>query len=196
MDMKKEEDTKISSTLLDAVQTDLFQFLSDEKSDVFEQGRKAGEKAGYEKAQSELGALFSLLQTISHKILEHKARLLDQLKPDLFDFSITLCERVIRQELSQPEKFAKLIDSLLTATIPSLQGELIKVYLAPDDLVNLEDHLGKIQYDKKEIKGIRFLSDPLMRRGDCRLETKTALLNYSISRELEGLRSKILQQGS
>ncbi len=168
--------------------------LANERQDAYQKGKTDGEQIGYEKAHHEVAAYFELLQRIIEKILEQKHNLCERLKPELIEFSLTVCERVIRQELSQPEKLAKMIDSLLAGAAVSLQGDLVKIVLAPDDLVLLEKHLNKIQYDKREIKALRFVSDPLMRRGDCRIETKAGLLNCSISRELEDLRTKVLQR--
>lgn len=164
-----------------------------ERIEAYQKGKEEGERQGYEKAQKELEAFVNLLQTMAAKILEQKKSLLEHLKPEIIEFSLAICERVIRQELAQPEKLARMIDSLLATATASLQGDLVKIILSPDDLILLENHLTKIQYDKHEIKGIRFNPDPTIRRGDCRIEAKTGLLNCTISRELEDLRSKVLR---
>lgn len=169
-------------------------FVEDECQKAFQKGLERGEQIGYEKALNEKKVLFELLQTLTQKLVEQKKRLLDQLKPEVVDFAITLCERFIRKELSQPETMVKLINSLMNVCEPNSRHDTLQIVLAPDDLVMLENHLTQIQFDKSKIASINFRSDPLVRRGDCRIETQAGLLNYTISRELADLQAKVLQR--
>lgn len=167
--------------------------LHEESEKARKRGFEEGEKNGYNKAKEEEGAYLKLLQTIAEKFLEQKSGLLEQLKPEIIEMAIACAERIIRVELSQREKLVKLIDSFLQVHISSFQGEVVKICLHPDDFVLIEASLSNLKYDKKEIKGVRFGSDKDLIRGDFRIETKTALLNFNISRELDDLRSKILR---
>ncbi|MCC5832891.1 MAG: hypothetical protein JJU12_07610 [Chlamydiales bacterium] len=168
--------------------------VEEECRKAFQRGEEKGEKIGYHKAVEESKVFLDQLQMMARKILELKNRLLDQLKPEIVEFTLAVCERVIRKELSQPQALVRLINSLLVSATPSLKNDTIQIVLSPDDFVILEKSFTQIQYDKREIAGIRFVADPLMRRGDCRIETKTGLLNYDISRELADLQSKVLQR--
>jgi flagellar biosynthesis/type III secretory pathway protein FliH len=168
-------------------------FVEEECSRAFQRGVEKGEKIGYERALNETRGLLDLLQTLTQKLLEQKKRLLDRLKPEIIEFAMTLCERIIRKELSQPEAMVKLINALLNGCAPQFRNERVQIILAPEDLAMLEGHLTQIQYDKREITGIFFRADPLIKRGDCRIETQRGLLNYTISRELADLQAKVLQ---
>lgn len=160
---------------------------------AFQKGEDRGEKAGYERALVEAHCLLQVLQTLSRKLLDYKQRLLEQLKPEVVEFAISVCERIIRKELSQPEALVKLINSLLSYAASSVRHETVHLILSPEDLVVLENHLTSIHYDKRDIGGVSFRADSLMKRGDCRIETSTGLLNYTISRQLGDLQSKVLQ---
>jgi len=170
--------------------------LNIERQEAYLKGSEEGEKNGYLKAQKEALTYISLLQKVTAMILEQKKRLLEHLRPEIVEFSLAVCERILRQELSQPEKLVRMIDSLLSSATGTLQGDVVKILLSPDDLILIEKHLNQIHYDKREIKSVRFIADPLIRRGDCRIETKTGLLNCTLSRELEDLRSKVLRPES
>lgn len=159
---------------------------------AFQKGEAYGEKIGYDKAMSETKTLTKLLHTLSRKLLEHKNRLLEHLKPEVIEFSITVCEQVIRQELSQPETLINLINSLLTYTATHLWEEAPQIILASEDLALLEGHLSTIHFDSRERGGIRFLADPLMRRGDCRIEMPSGLLNHMVKRELADFQAKTI----
>lgn len=168
-------------------------FVEEECKQAFGKGKKQGEKLGYERALCELSSLLGILQSFSHKLLEYKHQLLEQLKPEVVAFAISVCERIVRKELSQPESFIRLINSLLVYATQSIRGDPVKLILSPDDLVMLENHLSKIHYDKREMESLSFHSDSQLQRGDVRLETPSTLLNYTLSRQLADLQSKVLQ---
>jgi flagellar biosynthesis/type III secretory pathway protein FliH len=168
-------------------------FIEEECRKAFQQGVEQGKKIGYEKYAQENKPLLELLPLIAQKLLEQKRKLLELLKPEIVEFCLHVCERVLRRELSQPESMATLINSLLNVCLPQFSHEKIHILLAPEDLVMLENHLTQIHFNKREIEGISFRADPLIKRGDCRIEAKTGLLNYSIARELADLQAKVLQ---
>lgn len=168
--------------------------LEEECRAAFNKGVEKGEKIGYEKSREEIKIFIDLLQTMARKILEYKHRLLDQLKPEVIEFAMTVCERLIRKELSQPEALVNLIHSLLTATKNSLKSDAIDIIVAPEDLSMLESHLSSFARLSNGVEGLTFRKDPLMRRGDVRLETKAGLLNYDLARELADLQTLVLQR--
>lgn len=156
-------------------------------------GKAEGQTEGYYKSGRENEALVNLLQSMALRFLKQKEQILLQLKPDLIQIAFTVCEKVIRKELSQPQVLVQLIDNLMTSISPHLQLETVSVYLSPEDLIMLEKFLGNFSYDKKEIKRLRFLSEASLPRGDFRIETEKGLFNCSIQRELEDLRHLVLQ---
>lgn len=168
-------------------------FLEQESQEAFKKGQKYGEKLGYQQANQEAKIFVELMQTMTSKMLEHKNRLLDHLKPEIIEFSLMVCEKIIRAELSDPDKITRLISSLLTLAIPDLKDESVNIVLAAEDFTMIENGFNQIGYNKQNIKKIRFISDSSMRRGDCRIETRNILLNFDISRELEILQSRVLQ---
>ncbi len=180
--------------LLHSKEEEFVDLFEEECRKAFQKGVEKGEKLGFNKALDENKVFLSLIQTVARKVLEQKHRLLDQLKPEIIEFAMTVCERVIRKELSQPHALVKLINSLLTSATPALKHDTIQIVLSPNDFVLLDKSFDQIHYDKREIEGVRFVSDPTICRGDCRIETKTGLLNYDISRELSNLQTKVLQR--
>jgi flagellar biosynthesis/type III secretory pathway protein FliH len=150
-----------------------------------------GREEGYQKAYEESLSVLNLLQTVVAKILEEKRRLITEIKPELVEFALQVCEKVLRKELSQPMALVKMINSLLEAAIPLLQGDKIQVLLHPEDMVLLEHSLSHISYDTKAIRALRFVPINSVKQGDVRIEGETGLLNYSIERILEDLRNTL-----
>lgn len=179
-----------SGELLCSEKEEFVDLAADENQRAFQRGEERGKRNALEENK----VFFDLLQTMTRKVLEQKHTLLDQLKPEIIEFALAICERVIRKELTQPQAFVRLINSLLSAATLSLEDDYIQIILSPDDFMLLEKSFDQIHYDKHEIKGIRFASDSLVRRGDCRIETKSGILKYDILRELTDLQTKILQR--
>jgi flagellar biosynthesis/type III secretory pathway protein FliH len=170
-----------------------FSFVDEECKKAHQKGREEGEKCGYEHAILEIFSLVQVLQRLAHALWESKRSLLEQIKPEVVEFAICVCERMIRKELQEPETLVKLISSLLSYATSKMQGEALILILSTEDYVMLEKHLMCIHYDQRDIKGITFRSDPLMKRGDCRIDSPTSLLDYTIARQLADLQSKVLQ---
>lgn len=168
-------------------------FIAEETRRWFFKGQDSGEKIGYEKALQESKPLFSLLQTLSEKLLEQRKNLLEQIKPELIDIALAICEKVIRNELREPEGLIQLINAVLEESRTQLKSTFVQIYLAPEDLEMIEEHLSQIHYNKQRIQDLRFDADPLMQRGDCRIETQSELLNYAVARELADLKMQILE---
>ncbi len=160
---------------------------------AFLAGKESGLEEGYRRAKIENKSFITLLQSIARRLLEQKEQIFSQLKPELINLAMIICEKIIRKELSSPMTLVKLIDSELSSMSIHLQEESVSIVLSPDDLILLEKHLSKIFYDKREIKKLHFVSDPHLLRGDFRIETAKSLLNCSIQRELEDLQQKILK---
>jgi flagellar biosynthesis/type III secretory pathway protein FliH len=168
--------------------------LKEECHKAFCEGQQIGERIGYERAMEEMKALANVLHSLAVRLFEQRAYLLDKLKPEIIEFALAVCERVIRKELSQPEVLVRLINSLLSVSAVKSGREMLQIVLSPDDLAMLEDYLDQIAYDQKKIEGINLKADPLVSPGDCRIEWETGLLNHSIVRELADLNTKILQR--
>ncbi|MCH9625598.1 MAG: hypothetical protein S4CHLAM123_07740 [Chlamydiales bacterium] len=166
-------------------------FVEEECRRAFQKGEELGEKVGYEKALGELKILVHLLQKMMGNLLEQKKQLLENLRPEVIEFSIKVCERVLRKELERPETLVYMIQTLLDLSAPHFAQEAFQIFLSPEDLQMLEKHVKTVQ---KKLE-IRFRADPMMCRGDCRIETKTGLLNHMLLRELENIQEEV-QQGA
>ncbi|MBS0623786.1 MAG: hypothetical protein JSS62_04110 [Verrucomicrobia bacterium] len=156
------------------------------------QGEAGGEKRGYAKAHEELKHLSGLLHTIADHLMEHKKRLLVQLKPEIVEFVFQISQTVIRQELVQPESYIKKLQSLLNQAMTAFAGQALKVFLAPEDLVLLENYLERLVPPKQS--EIKFLADAKVQPGDCRIEAEMGLLHAEVARELSMLKAHVLCQ--
>ena len=140
-----------------------------------ELGRQEGEVVGYRRAEAELGTLLTLVQRLSQKLLEQKKRLFQQMKPEMDDLVLLIAEKIIREQLKEPNVLNKRIEGLLDLAIHAFGTEQLKVFVAPKDLNLIH------------VEGILFLADPTLCPGDCRIEARSGIINGEITRLLEDL---------
>lgn len=162
--------------LIEEQRDETFQTLfAEEYRKAKELGKQEGEVIGYKRAEAELGTLLVLVQRLSQKLLEQKTRLFEQLKPDMDALVLLIAEKIIREQLKDPDLLNRRVEALLDQAISAFTGEPLKVFVAPQDL-------GVIQ-----IEGVTFLADSTLCPGDCRIEARSGMINGQISRLLEDM---------
>lgn len=157
---------------------------------AFCQGREEGERLGYAKASEERRHLCQLLHTLADHLVEHRKQLLLQLKPEVLDLAFQMAEKLTRQELTQPKPMLQFLNALLTQATSAFAGLPIKLFLAPENLLEIEQELEKLTAESKE--KLQILSDPKLRPGDCRIESEIGLLNAEIKKQLEHLKTRLI----
>ncbi|NGX60768.1 MAG: hypothetical protein K940chlam9_00236 [Chlamydiae bacterium] len=135
-------------------------------------------------------AWLTLIEKIGKTLLDYKKELLEKIKPELIEFSLRVCERVLRNELADPENLTRLIDSLFSSAFSLFEEEKLTLFLAPHDLARLEASL----LSEKKWEMVRLCVDPMMQTGDVRIETKTRMCRYDLSRELALIQENVLQR--
>lgn len=167
--------------------------LEEECHKSFQKGQLLGEKVGYGKALEESRALFKLLQQLTDQLLVRKKRLLDQLKPEVIEFAIAVCEHVMRRELEKPEMLAELIEQLLALAAEQMEVGNITLVLSAEDAKLIKERLHLLPLESQSEFRLHVRADSLVKRGDFLIETSGSLLHFDLRRELADLKSKVLQ---
>ena len=110
------------------------------------------------------------------------------MKPEVLDFSLTVCEKILRKELQEAKKFHFHVEKALESAQLALGQQDLDVYLSDKDAKSLAPWIG--EFGKK---GIHFFSDSLMTEGDLRIETPDLLCNLTLARQLESVKKQVLE---
>ena len=157
------------------------------------EGFDLGVKQGTAAVQNELKASLELFNTISTSLLSYKEDLFQQIKPELIRFALTVCETILKQELSTPKAFTALLEKIFQQAKSILKEVPIDIILAPDDLKMLKHNIKAVGYTKGELSKAHFIPDPQMKRGNCRMETSLGLINFDVNRLMQELEFKTLE---
>jgi flagellar biosynthesis/type III secretory pathway protein FliH len=161
------------------------------EGNAYLKGKQEGESLGYERAYKELNALFPLLRTLAGQLLVKRKEILSSLKIEMGELSLAICEKLLRTELSQKEKFLNLIHTYLEPLIAYPQEKIV-VFLSPCDFQKIKSDLD-IRYFENPDKDVElvFLSNEKLAQGDFRIETSTSIKDASLSIQIEDLRAQI-----
>ncbi len=157
-----------------------------------EEGFEKGFEEGAEQVKAELKVAIDLTNAIANRLAVKREDMFDQAKPEILKFCLNVCEKLIRQELSHSHTFVKMLETLLDQAKSILKDSSVHIFLAPEDIEMLQKQTKSLDYDKESFKKIHFIPDPLMSRGDCRVETSLGLVNFDIKRLLANLEEKVL----
>ena len=147
----------------------------------------ASEKIRIDKEKSKLHDTNfpTLLHTMMVEFKSYQHKLFEELKPQLIELVFTICEKVIRQKLSDPQALVATIESLLS-TYP-LDEEKITIFLSPSDVIALKKKEGLLP-----LEGVHIASDALLSKGDVRIQTQQHILHATIERQLNYLKTMCL----
>lgn len=90
------------------------QHIEQIEKEAYERGFTAGERAGFEVGEQKAYVLLKKLEDILREVSSIKERILKDLEPQIFNFSVSLARRIIIEELSiRPEIITTIIKEAL-----------------------------------------------------------------------------------
>ena len=156
-----------------------------------EEGFRAGKQQGYQegkqladKEYSERIQLFDSYLSIMTKSLQ----LLDEnVEQEIVKLSLLIARHIIRREIKlEPGEVVAVVREAIKA-IPS-SAEDTKIYLHPEDA----ELVRKAFSLKEEELNWKIEEDILLMRGDCRIESKSSLIDASIESRLSAIAAQML----
>lgn len=157
-----------------------------------EEGFEEGFKKGIDKKNQELGAAIEVAYTIVASLKTRREEMFEQAKPELIKFSLAVCEKMIRRELSHSQSFIALLEALLNQAKNVLKEAAVSIILSPEDYSMLQNEISNISYDKHHFRELDLQEDPTIPRGNCRIQTPLGLINFDIQRLLTNIEEKVL----
>lgn len=157
------------------------------------EGHEIGFKEGVESLKIDLELSLEALKAVLNEFKIKQENLFEHAKPELIRFCLAICESVLREELTNPEKFAHMLEQLLQ-TAKSISKDIsVQVFISPADLTRLKKYLEDVSDSHEEIRRLEFIADPDIEVGNCKLKSSLGLVNFDIARILKGIEQKTLE---
>lgn len=157
-----------------------------------EEGYEKGFREGIEKSKRDLESTLLFLQSLTQQLTDKKEEFYTQMKPEIIKFCLSICEKLLRKELSQSKTFLHVIENLLEQAKGIIKDSSAQIYISPEDFEMLKKDLSSIENGNNIFSLFEFVSDPQTQRGNCRIETSLGLINFDIKRLLLNLEEKVL----
>jgi len=178
-DVKKKPEAFLTVEDIDALQK---QAQQEGYTAGFEQGKTAGHKAGLEAAQNDVSQRLAYLGQILTTLNAPLENLDVEIENDLVSLVTSVARQVIRRELkTEPEHVIGAVRAAL-AVLP-VNDRKITIILHPQDTELVQKGLSLDEDDAKW----RWVDDPTMHRGGCRIETANTLIDASVEARLESV---------
>lgn len=153
----------------------------------FEQGQAAGHQAGLESGKLDVDNQLTSLRQILDTLNTPLENLDSEMERDIVALVTTVARQVIRREIkAEPEHVIGAVRAAL-AVLP-INDRKIKIMLHPQDTELVKKGLFLDDDDDRW----RWVDDPTLSRGSCRLETANTLIDASVESRIESVVNKLL----
>lgn len=153
----------------------------------FEKGQAAGHQAGLQSGQTDVNNQLIYLRQIIETLNTPLENLDAEMERDIVALVTTVARQVIRRELTaEPEHVIGAVRAAL-AVLP-MNDRKIKIVLNPQDTELVKKGLSLDEDDGNW----RWIDDPTLSRGSCRIETANTRIDGTVEARLESVINKLL----
>lgn len=143
--------------------------------DGFAQGRREGYAAGEAELAERAGALTRLADGLAAALEEFD----HAMEESLVDLAVALARQIIRREMKLDRShIVGLVREALAQLAPGPREATI--HLHPEDAALVREHLAPLAT-------LRIVEDPVLERGDCRVQSDTARIDAGLDARLAAL---------
>ena len=188
--LKTDEDVR--NLLLDA-EKQAVEIRDNAKKKGYDEGYEKGYFDGIEKAKAEIGqkyaALLNSVKGISETALAEKHKIIKNTEDDIVDLSIEIARKVVNQELAADKQ---IIVGFVKEAIKRLEDkEKIIIYCHPQDIELIKSHRAEFMELVDTTDSLHILPDELLEQGECRLESKSEIIDTDINYQFGEIKKKL-----
>jgi flagellar assembly protein FliH len=185
-------------------QEDVKNLISDSEklaAEIKEKAQKNGYDEGYEKGyydglakaktevEQKFSALITNLQSIVQSALEEKNKIINSTEDDIVNLSTQIAKKIINNEITTNKQS---IINLTKEAIKKLEDkEKIIIYTHPSDLELIKSHREEFKELVDTIDSLHIIPDELLEPGECRLESKSEIIDTDINYQLGEINKKL-----
>jgi flagellar assembly protein FliH len=160
------------------------------KEEAWEEGFSKGEKEGAASGLQKAAGLVGTIENILLEITELKKTIIAGYEKDIIDLVLKIAEKVVYAKVSVNSGVTEAIVHALEI-IPEPGDTVITVNPEDYDYIEIvkEDFFEKIE----GLQQISIVSDPLVKTGGCKIETKSGEITSSVEDRLEAVKKSILE---
>jgi flagellar assembly protein FliH len=159
----------------------------------YEDGNAAGytdgtEKAGVE-AEQKYSEFLNTMKNLAESAAGEKHKIISGTEDDIVDLSIDIARKVVNQELSASRD---IVINFVQEAIKLLEDkEKIIIYANPQDINLIKAHRDEFRELVDTADSLHILPDEFLERGECRLESKSEIIDTDINYQFWEIKKKL-----
>jgi flagellar assembly protein FliH len=162
--------------------------LEEIKKSGYEEGYTSGYAKGFASGEAEIQQQIQAIKTILTNLQEPIDNLENETINKLVSMLVKIAESVIHAELSLNNNLIVNIFTQALASLPAYSGE-ITVYLNPEDIEIITEHLADFEY-----KNINIKAETELAAGGCKLVTKHSETDASLETRINSIVTSVLDE--
>ncbi len=149
----------------------------------FDEGRKAGLEAAQKDIEQQLSYLKQIMTSLNTPLND----LDQQIENDLITLTTSVARQIVRRELKiEPEHVIGAVRAAV-AVLP-INDRKLRIYLHPQDIELVQKGFS---IEANDVSW-KWIEDPMLTRGSCRLETADTIVDATVEARLESVINKLL----
>jgi flagellar assembly protein FliH len=188
--LKTDEDVR--NLLLDA-EKQAVEIRENAQKKGYDEGYEKGYYDGIEKAKAEVeqkyAALMNTLKGLTDTALIEKHKIIADTEDDIVSLSVEIAKKVVNRELVTDKG---IITGFVKEAIKLLEDkEKIIIYAHPQDIELLKSHREEFKELIDTADSLHILPDEILEPGECRLESKSEIIDTDINYQLGEIKKKL-----
>lgn len=188
--LKTDDDVR---NLLNDAEKQALEIRENAQKKGYEEGYEKGYFDGIEKAKSEIDQKYSLLlntlKNLSESALAEKHKIIKNTEADIVNLSVDIAKKVVNMELATDNK---IIVGFVMEAIKLLEDkEKIIIYTHPLDIELIKSHRAEFAALVDTTDSLHILPDELLERGECRLESKSEIIDTDVNYQFGEIKKKL-----
>lgn len=188
--LKTDEDVR---NLLQDAEKKALEIREDAQKKGYEEGYEKGYYEGIEKAKAEIeqkyASLLNTVKSMSESALIEKNKIIKNTEDDIVALSIEIAKKVVNQELASDRE---IITGFVKEAIKRLEDkEKIIIYTHPQDIELIKSHRAEFVDLVDSTDSLHILPDELLEPGECRLESKSEIIDTDINYQFGEIKKKL-----
>ncbi|MGI6452772.1 MAG: FliH/SctL family protein [Syntrophomonadaceae bacterium] len=159
------------------------------EQEAYEKGYQQGYNEGLKKAETETQNLYTTARAVLEEVNEVRRQVFLEAEVDLVQLAIKIAEKLVCRQLElKPDT---IVDIVKEACNQARDCQQVVIYVAPHQVETLRARQQEIAAKLYASEKIHFIADPLLKAGDCKIETEQGCIDATLTTMLEQLNGAI-----
>jgi flagellar assembly protein FliH len=155
----------------------------------YEKGFTQGEKDGFELGTKKAMKVIENLETLLRSFSQMRGDIIRQHEREILNLVISALNKILHDQVALDEKVIR--ETVLHALALATDRSTVSIRLNPEDCVSVENLKADFFSKIKELRTLKVVQDPSVKKGGCFLETPCGNVDARIDTQIECIQQSL-----